>query len=83
MLQGSSFYIYPIGDHGITLELGDQLMEEANRKIMQLFDALTQKRIKGVLDLIPAYQTISLIYDPIKVKKMQVPNLPIIIWNTN
>lgn len=65
-----TYQIYPIGDQAITLDFGGAMDEAVNQRVMLLFHALQEQPIAGVLDIIPAYNSISLIYDARRVKKM-------------
>lgn len=70
MFSNAAYQIYPIGDQGITLDYGGEMSEEVNQQIFKLYRLLKDWQPAAVLDIIPAYHSISLIYDLIKVKKM-------------
>lgn len=67
------YYIYPLGDHAITIELGDRIDEATNKQCLELSELLSQSNIYGVKDIIPAYTTVSVIYDPIEI--FQLPDV--------
>lgn len=69
MPASTPYRIYPCGDHAITIELGDTVDAATNEKVMALFRELTGKRIAGVRDIIPAYSTLTLVYDLVSLKK--------------
>ena len=64
------YQIYAIGDQGITLDYGGEINESVNLKIFKLYQVLKKWQPDAILDIIPAYQSISLIYDLTKVKKL-------------
>lgn len=70
MLPNAPYQIYPIGDQGITLDYGGEMSEEVNQQIFRLYRLLKDWQPAAVLDIIPAYHSISLIYDLVKVKKI-------------
>ena len=70
MFSNAAYQIYPIGDQGITLDYGGEMSEEVNRQIFKLYRLLKDWQPAAVLDIIPAYHSISIIYDLIKVKKI-------------
>lgn len=70
MVQTAPYQIYAIGDQGITLDYGGEMSESVNIKIFQLYKLLKDWQPEAVLDIIPAYHSISIIYDLIKVKKL-------------
>lgn len=69
MLQQAPYRIYPCGDHALTIELGDTIDVTINEKVMAVFGYLKAANIIGVQDVIPAYHTLTLIYDIAVLKK--------------
>lgn len=65
----SSPHIYPCGDHAVTIELGNTLHAELNQKIISLFKYLVAHPVEHVRDIIPAYHTLTLVYDPVALRK--------------
>ena len=63
------YHIYPCGDHALTIVLGDKADTVTNQKVMQLYGYLIQYPIIGVLDIIPAYTTLTVVYDLRALKK--------------
>jgi inhibitor of KinA len=63
------YHIYPCGDHAVTIELGDAIDITINQKIIFLFRYLKELNIYGVRDVIPAYHTLTLVYDLALLKK--------------
>ncbi|MFH1227315.1 MAG: 5-oxoprolinase subunit PxpB [Planctomycetota bacterium] len=57
-------YLYA-GDCGLTVEFGNQISPELHLKVTRLLSALDQKPIPGILDLIPAYRSLHIQYDPL------------------
>lgn len=55
----------PAGDRALAVELGDDITPETNAAVRDLFVALEQDPIEGVIDLIPSYRSILLNYDPL------------------
>lgn len=63
------YHIYPCGDHAVTIELGDGINADVNQNVISLFQHLTGHKIEGVKDLIPAYNTLTVVYDTSFLKK--------------
>jgi inhibitor of KinA len=57
------YQIYPCGDHAVTIELGDTIDPLINQKVISLFQYLQANPITGVRDIIPAYHTVTIVYD--------------------
>lgn len=70
----SVYRIYPCGDHAATIELGDRVNETVNGQVMSVFKFLKKAAIKGIRDIIPAYNTVTIVYD-IASLKQQSPAL--------
>jgi len=61
--------IQPLGDHAVTVTFGDAIDESINKQVLALFNYLQQKKIEGVKDCIPAYASLTVVYDIIEVRK--------------
>lgn len=57
------YRIYPIGDQALTLDFGNLINDEINARVMALFYWLKEEDLHGIKDIIPAYASISVIYD--------------------
>lgn len=53
------------GDSALVIEFGSEISEEINREIRFVTDALDGAHLDGVLDLIPAYRSILVNFDPL------------------
>jgi inhibitor of KinA len=54
----------PVGDTGLLVELGDGIDLEVNQRVHAMSRALMQLTPKGVREVIPAYRSFMVIYDP-------------------
>jgi len=52
------------GDQGILVELGESIDPEVNRQVRCLAFLLDQHRPAGILNVIPAYRSLLLVYEP-------------------
>jgi len=55
------------GDHGISVEFGNSLDEEINRKVLKMMHALEKARIPGVIETNPTIRSLFVYYDPLKI----------------
>jgi inhibitor of KinA len=69
MLAELPYQIYPCGDHAVTIELGDSINVETHQKITALFQHLSKEKITGIKDIIPAYHTLTVVYDLASIEK--------------
>jgi len=57
------YKIVSCGDHAVTLDFGNEIDEAINDRVLQLFHQIKQKNIIGVKDIIPAYSSLTVVYD--------------------
>lgn len=53
------------GDHGLVVELSDQISEETNRRVVALASELVAKPIAGIVETVPTYRSLLVSYDPL------------------
>ncbi|RLL42826.1 5-oxoprolinase subunit PxpB [Oceanobacillus piezotolerans] len=58
------FEIQVYGDRGLRITLGDSISKETNDRIRSFSSLLEDENIKGVIEWIPTYTSISIFYDP-------------------
>ena len=56
--------ILPSGDCAVTVEFSNSISEDTNRKIRTLYDNIQKENIKGIVDLVPAFCSLLVSYDP-------------------
>jgi len=71
----TSFSIYPLGDSAITIDLGNNIDEQLNREALAIHDWLQAHRFPGLADIIIAYSSVAVFYDP-AVVRLSKPNDP-------
>ncbi len=54
-----------MGDRSLLVELGDEINPAVNQKVQELFTRVDLQRPSGVLDLVPSYRSLLVIYDPL------------------
>jgi len=60
-----AYSLYHCGDHAFTADLGEQIDVETNRSVIRLFDHIQQAKHPSILDIIPAYSSLTIVYDPL------------------
>ena len=63
------YTIFPLGDSAATMELGKLMNEELNMKVLAIQSWFKKNNIPGLKDIIVAYSTITISYDPAIVRK--------------
>lgn len=58
---------FPAGDSGLVLSFGDEISVHTNRRIRALAQKLTRETIVGIIECIPTYTTILVLYNPLAI----------------
>ena len=57
----------PLGDSAFLIKLGDTISIDINRQINTLVRELAKANIKGIIELIPAYNELMVCYNPLEI----------------
>jgi inhibitor of KinA len=63
-----SYQLFPLGDSAITIDLGNCIDDQLNKHALAIYDWLEAHRFPGVLDIIVAYSSVSVFFDPLVVR---------------
>jgi inhibitor of KinA len=55
-----------MGDRALLVELGDQISQSINEKVRKLFLKLDHRPLEGVVELVPSYRSLMVVYDPLR-----------------
>jgi len=55
--------IYPLGDGALSIDWGNRIDEATNRQVLTLWDRLRRARLPGVSEFVPAYSSLTLLFD--------------------
>lgn len=61
------YQFYPEGDGALLIVFGKEISPEINRKVMLAERRIRRAGIPGVLDLIPAFASLLVQYDPVRI----------------
>jgi len=56
-----------MGDRSVLVDLGDEISPAVNQRVQELFTGMDLHRSKGILDLVPSYRSLMVIYDPLRI----------------
>jgi inhibitor of KinA len=57
------YSIFPLGDSALTIDFGNIIDVETSTKVIQLFHQLKRENISYIIDLVPAYSSLTIYYD--------------------
>jgi inhibitor of KinA len=61
--------ISPLGDNALTVDLGNVISDELNRKAIALCQRITENPFPGFIETVPAYASATVFYDLLTVRK--------------
>ena len=67
-----NYPILPGGDCAVTVQVGYEISEETNRKVVSLMRALAEAAIPGLRELVPSYSAVCVHYDPKQISYEQL-----------
>ncbi|HHW03602.1 MAG TPA: 5-oxoprolinase subunit PxpB [Thermoanaerobacterales bacterium] len=59
--------ILPAGDKAVVVEYGNEISEECNKKVLNLYNALMKRDITGIVSMIPTYRSLLIKYEPLRI----------------
>ncbi|HEY4147374.1 MAG TPA: 5-oxoprolinase subunit PxpB, partial [Chitinophagaceae bacterium] len=75
-----SYSIFSLGDSAVTIDLGNSINEHWNRKVLAMQQWLQEPAFEGLMDIITAYSSLTVLYDPVLVKRKYQPPGTIAAW---
>lgn len=55
-----------LGDEGLLVEFENRIAPEINDQVLQVFRALSRANVQGIKELVPAYRTLLIIFNPLE-----------------
>jgi inhibitor of KinA len=75
-MQIASYHIFSMGETAISIEFGKEISIDGHEKVMALLHVLQHQPIPWIKDIIPAYTTLTIVFDAMMVYKLS-PAAPI------
>ncbi len=66
--------IVPLGDSAVLVQLGNEIDFEINQRVHALGNLIETASIKGIVETVPAYATLSVHYDPLILSFTEIKN---------
>ena len=63
-----------MGDRGLLVELGDEIHPEINLSVQELYIGMDLRRIRGVVELVPSYRSLLIVYNPLRIRLNELQN---------
>lgn len=63
------------GDSSLVVEFGDKIDETIGGDVTALYNMLLDKKVKGIIDLIPTFRSLMIYYNPLELKHKKLTKL--------
>lgn len=73
MPTSPSYKIFFISESAATIDFGNVIDKEINKKTVSLFHHLCRQPLEGMIEAIPAYSSLTIYFDPFILKKINPP----------
>jgi inhibitor of KinA len=70
MNSAIQYRIFPLGDAAITVDFGNVIDEAINKRVLTLFYQLLSDPLTGMIEIVPAYSSVTIYYDVYTTGKM-------------
>ncbi|MCJ7596765.1 MAG: 5-oxoprolinase subunit PxpB [Desulfobacterales bacterium] len=61
-----------MGDRALLVEMGDEINPPVNRRVRALFLLLDHHHVEGLVEMVPSYRSLLIVFDPLKVTAVQL-----------
>ena len=68
-MEKTFYKIFPLGDNALTIEFGSEISPELNEKAVNLSRYFEKNPFSGLIEIVPAYASVTFFYDVFVVKK--------------
>lgn len=74
------YYIFPLGDSALTIDFGNRIDEAINKEVIARFNQLQQQPLPGMIEVVPAYSSLTIYYDVLALRKKITANQTVYEW---
>lgn len=64
-----NYKIFPLSENAVTVDFGNEISIELNEKVISLADFIRKNSFDGFIETVPAYSSLTVFFDLLKVKK--------------
>jgi inhibitor of KinA len=75
-----SHTIYPVSDSALTIDFGNVLSGDINQFVLSLYQQLTQFPVTGMIEVVPAYSSVTIYYDLFALRRIVPSALGVYEW---
>lgn len=75
-----NYEIFSLGDSALTISYGNIIDEAVNKEVLARVEQFKKNPIEGQVEIVPAYCSLTIYYDPILIHKKINPGLTVFDW---
>lgn len=64
-----NYEFIPLSENALIIKFGEQINHDIHRRVRQFINYFTDHHIEGIIEVVPAYTTVTVYYDPIQFVK--------------
>jgi KipI family sensor histidine kinase inhibitor len=76
----AAFRFLDAGEGGLVVELGDEISEAVNARVVALADALGALALPGVQEIVPTYRSLLVLFDPLELPRATLREKIAALW---
>ena len=80
MQPALSYQIFPLGDNALCIDFGNLINETINKKVISLFHQLRRDPFDGIIEVTPAYSSLTIYYNILSVYKNVPKEITVFEW---
>lgn len=70
-----AYRLCPVGDRAVSVEFENEISLTVNQKVRALTHTLTEKKHHGLVELVPSYRALLIVYDPLTISLHRLEHL--------
>lgn len=72
----TEFELFPLGEKAIVIEFGQAIKPDIHRKVKLLADYLEQNPLRGIIEHVATYTSVTLFYEPMEIRSLNKESSP-------
>lgn len=64
-----SYELIPLSENALVIKFGEQITPDVHQRVRQVATYFTEHHVEGIIEVVPAYTTVTVYYDPVQFAK--------------
>ena len=75
-----AYKIFSLGDSAVTIDFGNQINDQVNKQVINLFQQFSAAPFEGMIEAVPAYSSLTIFYNFFLLRSKLDPNILVCDW---